>query len=97
MFATCSNFNTSHFDVMFSKNLMEWQKVKTLPPYEINKSTLSVYEFKVTPLAPTKLKKPVKTAITVEPVLATVKCYTCNCTTGIKGKENYCNMCDHYF
>jgi hypothetical protein len=32
-----------------------------------------------------------------EPVLETVKCYTCNCTTGIKGKYNYCNMCDHYF
>lgn len=42
----------------------------------------------------TKLEKP---AIAVEPVLATVKCYTCNCTTGIKGKDNYCNMCDHYF
>lgn len=45
----------------------------------------------------TKLEKPVKPAIAVEPVLATVKCYTCNCTTGIKGKDNYCNMCDHYF
>ena len=26
-----------------------------------------------------------------------IKCYTCNCTTGIKDKDNYCNMCEHYF
>jgi len=26
-----------------------------------------------------------------------ILCYTCKCTKGIKGNDNYCNMCDHYF
>ena len=39
-----------------------------------------------------KTSQTTEPAIAVEPVLATVKCYTCNCTTGIKGKDNYCNM-----
>lgn len=32
-----------------------------------------------------------------ESILIPIKCYTCNCTIGIKGRDNYCNMCGHYF
>lgn len=42
-FATCSNRNTSHFNVQLSKDLQEWKNAKSLAPIATNSSNLHVY------------------------------------------------------
>lgn len=42
--ATCSNHNTSHFNVIISGDLNNWTTARSIPPYEVNKSGLSVYK-----------------------------------------------------
>jgi hypothetical protein len=42
--ATCSNHNTSHFNVIISGDLNTWTTARSVPPYEVNSSGLSIYK-----------------------------------------------------
>jgi hypothetical protein len=42
--ATCSNRNTSHFNVVISGDLEQWKTVRSILPYEENSSKLSIYK-----------------------------------------------------
>lgn len=42
-FATCSNQNTSHFNIQISKDLQDWKTAKSLNPISVNSSSLNVY------------------------------------------------------
>lgn len=42
-FATCSNQNTSHFNIQISKDLHDWKTAKSLSPVAVNSSSLNVY------------------------------------------------------
>jgi hypothetical protein len=42
--ATCSNQNTSHFNVIISGDLEQWKTVKSILPLYENKSSLSIYK-----------------------------------------------------
>jgi hypothetical protein len=44
--ATCSNHNTSHFNVVISGDLNSWNTARRIAPLQVNNSNLSIYQTK---------------------------------------------------